>query len=230
MRWTCFRRRAPSASRSVFLLRAGGADAEHLGDRPRLERAAGRGVRSGAVRGLGDRAEAPLAEVRLEPRRARRRSGRRRGGRRRRTGRSATARPCPGGRRRRARPGRRGGRAGRPGRRARASAARAASGARAARVDDGARGRGRSPASGPSGQRHREQLVRPHRGVVAAGAVDDVEEPAAVGADEARDERRARALAQRADQRSASPAQPARRPRAPGSRARSPRPACRRAA
>ena len=43
------------------------ANPQHLGDRPGLERAAGRGVRRGAVGRLRDRAEAPLAEVRLEP-------------------------------------------------------------------------------------------------------------------------------------------------------------------
>ena len=43
-----------------------GAHPEQLGDRPRLERAAGGGVRRRAVGGLGDRADPPLAEVRVE--------------------------------------------------------------------------------------------------------------------------------------------------------------------
>ena len=48
-----------------------------------------------------------------------------------------------------------------------------------------------------SGSDDREQLVRPDRGVVAAGPVDDVEEAAAVRPHEAGDERRGGVLAQR---------------------------------
>ena len=136
------------------------ADAQHLGDRPGLERAAGGGVRRGAVGRLGDRAEPPLAEVRLEPveHAVDRDAGAR--GRRRRTGRSATARRCPGGRRRRAPPARRGGAAGSADRRARASAGRAASAARARQTSTAARAA--SPRQRRSGQRDGEQLVRPH--------------------------------------------------------------------
>ena len=81
-----------------------GAHPEQLRDRPRLEGAAGGGVRRCAVGGLGDRAEPPLAEMRVEALEDAVDRRRRRGPPRRRTGRSATARRCPGGRRHRARP------------------------------------------------------------------------------------------------------------------------------
>ena len=109
VRWTCFRRRAPSASRNVFLLRAGGADAEHLRDRPRLERAARRVVQT--QRRPPSPRPSPIPDSQRsasEPVEQRHRRVHRRDGRRRRTARSATATPFPGGMPCPVAPGRRG--------------------------------------------------------------------------------------------------------------------------
>ena len=187
-------RHASRLREAPLLLRRGlfggpAADAQDLGDRPGLERAAGRGVRGGAVGGLRDRAEAPVAEVRLEPVEDAVDRHADRAGRVDVRARSATARPCPGGRRRRARPGCRGGRAGRPGRRARASAARAASAASGGRrrrpraprraVRRAARREATRRAAGSAAPtRRRRRGRRPRRGGRAPS-----------GADEARDER-----------------------------------------
>ena len=122
-------RRIAAFGHAAILRGSPAAHPQHLGDRPRLERAARRRVRGGAVGRLGDRAEPPVGEVRLDPGecavrvespRCRPRRGR---------ARAATARRFPGGRPRRARRGRRDGRAGSARPRARASAARAGSGA-----------------------------------------------------------------------------------------------------
>ena len=103
---------------------------EQLRDRPRLEGAAGGGVRRCAIGGFGDGADPPLSEMRVEALEDAVDPGTRRGPPRRRTARSATATPSPGDRRRRAPPASRGGEAGRPDRRARATAGPAASATR----------------------------------------------------------------------------------------------------
>ena len=154
------------------------AHAQDLGDRPGLERAAGGDVRRDAVRGLRDRAEPPLAEMRLDPGehavdrdagapgRVDVRADQPRPDGALVVGGVALGRAC------------RGDAAGSAGRRARASAGRAASAARAGTRRR--RTRAASPRQRRSRQRDGEQLVRPHRRVVAAGAVDDVEQAAAV--------------------------------------------------
>ena len=98
------RRRARRLSPQVGSTRSVAEHSEHLGHRPRLERAARRGVRCGPVRGLGDRAEAPLRQVRLEPVEEPRDRDADARARRPRTARSARARPCPRGRQRRVLP------------------------------------------------------------------------------------------------------------------------------
>jgi hypothetical protein len=69
---------------------------------------------------------------------------------------------------------------------------------RPARLEDRARGifvAGERPVR----ERDGEQLVRPDRGVVARGPVDDVEQAAAVAAHEPRGERRLRTLPERSE-------------------------------
>ncbi len=166
------------------------ADAEHLGHRPGLEGAAGRRVRLGAVGRLGDRAEPPVAEVRLDPVEDAVERDRRRSGQRRRTGRAAMARRCPGGRRRRGRRGRRGGRAGSGGRRVRASAGRAASDSE--RPQTSTTLRAASSSSGLFGRATASSWFGRSEASSPCRAVDDVEQARAVGSHEAVVRRRQR--------------------------------------
>ena len=193
------------------------AHAQDLRHRPRLERDSRWRVRGDAVRRLRHRAEPPLAEMRLDPgeHAVDRDAGA--AGPRRRTGRAATARPSPGGRRRRARPACRGDAAGSAGRRVRASAGRAASAASA-----GTRRRRTVP--------RRRSAAIPAATRRAAGSAAPTRRPR-----RARRRRRAIRLRPRGRTvrrttprpgREATTSAPPRR-RARGSTARSPRPACR---
>ncbi len=171
-------------------------DAEHLGDRPGLERAAGRGVWRRAVGCLRDRAETPVPEVCLEPvqqvvdgetdvaRRIDVRADQPRPDGALVIGGVAFGRPAAvirlvGG----------------VARRQGAQSERREQ-LPSARCDH--RGR-RFVVSGQRrvGERDRQQLVRPDGRVVAPGPVDHVEEPRAVGSDEAGEERAAGPVGER---------------------------------